>query len=267
YLSRLKRLQPMLAELAALPHRNLAQLRFLADATAWGSQFEQAVPHYLTLAARYPTAPEIVNTTSDLLRSLGAYDIRQTTASANLRENLAQWNPADSETLTRIGETYADIEAYGAARNVWLRLPAINVSDRSLHLEAATLFWDYYLFDDSLKAIQEYRRLANDPAAMAYEVGAIYEDGKEMEKVLAEYVQAAALGSANSPGVYSYGFDSSTASTTPVGAYGSETSPSPPPWQGGGMLDFEGSGFVFGRHERDEQPARLPPPRMRFGIS
>jgi predicted Zn-dependent protease len=34
---------------------------------------------------------------------------------------------------------------------------------------------------------------------MAYEMGAIYEDGKEMEKVLAEYVQAAALGT-SSPG-------------------------------------------------------------------
>ena len=206
YLSRLKRLQPMLAELAAAPERNLAQTRFLADAVAWGSQFERAVPHYQTLAARYPTEPEIVNTTSDLLRSLGAFDVRQTAASATLRHNLAQWNPADRETLIRIGETYADIEAYGAARDIWLRLPASNVSDRSLHLEAATIFWDYYLFDDSLKAILEYRRLANEPAAMAYEMGAIYEDGKQMEKVLAEYVQASAQGT----------------STTPVGAFGSD---------------------------------------------
>jgi len=200
YLSRLKRLQPMLTEMAAVPDRNLAQMRFLADAVAWGSQFEQAVPHYQTLAARYPTEPEIVNTTSDLLRSLGAFDVRHTAASAKLRDNLAQWNPADRETLTRIGETYADIEAYAAARDVWLRLPASNISDRSLHLEAATVFWDYYLFDDSLKAIQEYRRLANEPAAMAYEMGAIYEDGKDTEKVLAEYVQAAALGASTTPG-------------------------------------------------------------------
>ena len=200
YLSRLKRLQPMLAEVAALPDRNLAQTRFLADAVAWGSQFEQAVPHYQALAACYPIEPELVNTTSDLLRSLGAFDVRHTAASARLRDNLAQWNPADRQTLTRIGETYADIEAYGAAREQWLRLPATNISDRSLHLEAATVFWDYYLFDDSLKAIQEYRRLANEPAAMAYEMGAIYEDGKEMEKVLAEYVQAAALGASTTPG-------------------------------------------------------------------
>ncbi len=38
---------------------------------------------------------------------------------------------------------------------------------------------------------------------MAYEMGAIYEDGKQMEKVLAEYVQASAQGT----------------STTPVGAW------------------------------------------------
>lgn len=215
YLSRLKRLQPMQAELASMPERNLAQTRFLADAVAWGSQFKEAVPHYQTLAVRYPTEPEIVNTTSDLLRSLGAFDVRNTAASAKLRGNLAQWNPADRETLTRIGETYADIEAYPAARDVWLRLPASNISDRSLHLEAATVFWDYYLFEESVKAIQEYRRLANAPAAMAYEMGAIYEDGKETERVLAEYVQAAALGGIGRTS----DFDSST-STTPVGASG-----------------------------------------------
>src|SRR5206468_430410 len=155
------------------------------------------------------------------------------------RENLAQWNPSDRETLTRIGETYADIEAYGAARNVWLRLPASNISDRNLHLEAATLFWDYYLFDDSLKAIQEYRRLANEPAAMAYEVGAIYEDGKEMEKVLAEYVQAAALGGP----------------TTPVGAYGS----------GFPSSSDEGSSFVAGGDERAYKRLRFLATRRNLG--
>jgi len=249
YLSRLKRLQPMLTELAAVPDRNLAQTRFLADAVAWGSQFEQAVPHYQTLAARYPTDPEIVNTTSDLLRSLGAFDMRQTAASAKLRENLVQWNPADRETLTRIGETYADIEAYAAARNVWLRLPMSNISDRSLHLEAATVFWDYYLFDDSLKAIQEYRRLANEPAALAYEMGAVYEDAKETDKVLAEYVQAAALGS----------------STTPGEAYSLATSPSPPPWQGGETWSSEGSSFVTGGDERAYKRLRFLALRRKLG--
>jgi len=193
YLSRVGRLQPMLAELGALRDRNLAQTRFLADALAWQSQFEESAPHYQLLAAGYPTEAETINRVSDLLRSLGAHNLQQTVQSAKLRENLARWNPDDRETLTRIGETYADMEAYGLARQAWQRIPAINVSNRSLHLDAATLFWDYYLFDDSLRAIQEYRRLSGEPSAMGYEVGAIYEDLKAYPKVIEEYVQAAAL--------------------------------------------------------------------------
>lgn len=208
YLSRLKRLQPMLNEVAGLTDRNPAQTRFLADARAWGSQFEEAAAHYQWLAARYPTEPEVVNTASDVLRSLGASDVRNTTASAKLRENLAQFDPADRATLARIGETYADIEAYAAARSVWLRLPASNISDRSLHLEAATVFWDYYLFDDSSKAIQRYRQLAGEPAALAYEMGAIHEDSKERDAALVEYVQGAALGG-RSPSGEAEGFSNS----------------------------------------------------------
>jgi tetratricopeptide (TPR) repeat protein len=200
YLSRRGRLQPMMAELAAVQERNLLQTRFLADALAWRSNFEQSASHYQLLASRYPTDPETINLVSDLLRSLGAFDARQTVGSAKLRENLAAWNPDDREALTRIGETYCDLEAYGSARQAWLRIPAINVSDQALHLEAATLFWDYYLFDDSLKAIQEYRRHSENPTALSYEAGAIYEDGQEISKVIEEYVKAAAAGRPRSGG-------------------------------------------------------------------
>lgn len=194
YLSWRGRLQPMLAELAALEERNLAQTRFLADALVWRSDFEQSLPHYQSLVALYPTEPETINLTSDLLRSLGVYSARHTAESARLRENLVKWSPDDREALTRLGETYADVEAYALARQSWRQIPAINVSDAALHLETATLFWDYYLFDDSLQAILEYRRLSGNSTALGYEAGAIYEDRRDRPNAIAEYVAAAALG-------------------------------------------------------------------------
>lgn len=254
-LSRQGRLQPMLAELAAFQDRNLAQTRFLADALAWRSQFEDSAPHYQLLASRYPAEPETVNLASDILRSLGAYNPQHTTQSAKLRESLATWSPDDRETLTRIGETYADIEAYNAARQAWQRIPAINVSDRGLHLEAATLSWDYYLFDDSLRAIQEYRRLSGEPSAMAYEVGAIYEDQKAYPRVIEEYVQAAAMGTAITSGQKDdYDYASST-STAP----GENSGPFIP------SSAEDGSSYVTGGDERASQRLRFLERRRQMG--
>ncbi|MEW5974493.1 MAG: hypothetical protein AB1898_01685 [Acidobacteriota bacterium] len=191
-LSQTGRLTSLLEQLRSAPDRNLIEERFLADALQWRSDFEGAIPHFQNLARRYPTEPELTHLTGDLLRSLGHQNPRLTFESASLRNNLARLNPDDRQTLTRIGETYADVEAFGLARQTWQQIPASNISDRNLHLETATLFWDYYLYDDSLKAIQAYRDLTRSPHSLAYEAGAIFEDKRLYPRAIEEYVVAAA---------------------------------------------------------------------------
>ena len=194
YLQRLTetgRLDGLAAGLAALNSLNPAQERFLADAYQWRSDFEQAVGHYQKLAKLYPTDAQIVSSSADILRSLGYQDLRHYRASAELRENLARFNPGDIEVLTRIGETYADTEEYDKARQSWSRIPLINMSDPRMYLEQATLLWDYYQYNDSLQAIETYRRLSQDPNAMAYEAGAIFEDQRSYARAIEEYVNSA----------------------------------------------------------------------------
>jgi tetratricopeptide (TPR) repeat protein len=76
-----------------------------------------------------------------------------------------------------------------------------------------------------------------------------------MQKVLAEYVQAAALGGSNSPRAYGSGFDSSTSSTTP-GEADSLAVPS---------SSEEGSSFVTGGDERAYQRLRFLALRRNLG--
>jgi tetratricopeptide (TPR) repeat protein len=59
------------------------------------------------------------------------------------------------------------------------------------YLEAATVFWDYYLFDDALRLIQEGRKKLSNAALYAYEAGAVYENKRDYARAVAEYVQGA----------------------------------------------------------------------------
>ncbi len=54
--------------------------------------------------------------------------------------------------------------------------------------DSATVFWDYYLYDDALRVIRTARTRLHDPALMAYEAGAIYEGKRRDDLAVAEYL-------------------------------------------------------------------------------
>ena len=59
------------------------------------------------------------------------------------------------------------------------------------YLEAATVFWDYYLFDDALRMIDEGRNRLGNPALYAYEAGAIHENRRDYTRAVSEYLKGA----------------------------------------------------------------------------
>ncbi len=59
------------------------------------------------------------------------------------------------------------------------------------YLEAATVFWDYYLFDDALRMLDEGRNRLGNPALYAYEAGAIHENRRDYSGAISEYLKGA----------------------------------------------------------------------------
>ena len=173
--------------------------RFLAEADIWRSRFESATPVIDALAAEFPADVELNQRTGSLHRSLSYADARETDAAARTVDLLYRYDPRSRATLTTLGEIHADRERYDRARAHWDRLPDIEPGNPAGYLEAATVFWDYYQFDDALRIISQGRTKLRDPALYAYEAGAIYEGLRQPGRAIDEYMRGALAAEGGSP--------------------------------------------------------------------
>ncbi len=183
---------------------NMAAVRFVAEAEAWRSHFEQAAPGLDALAAQHPAEPGLAGRAAALDRSLAAFDPQPggpgmpgpyMAKAVGIEEKLHQFAPRESARLTEIGEIYADRELFGRARPYWNRIAGIEPGKPDGYLEAATVFWDYFLYDDALRLLEEGRRRLGNPLLYAYEAGAIYENKRDYARAVAEYMKGAESGS------------------------------------------------------------------------
>jgi Flp pilus assembly protein TadD len=208
YLSRTHKLDAELARLHELTpgtaeqKGNPAAARELAEAEMWRSHFEESAPLLGALAEAYPADEEIGTQASSVFRSLAYNDAAQTARAVTIEEHLLAAKPADADRLARIGDIYADSGADGAdsssehenisaATRYWRRMPDVHPGRSDGYLQAATVFWDYFQFDDALAEIHQARKKFDDPALFGYEAGAIYEGKRDLSGAIVEYTAAA----------------------------------------------------------------------------
>ena len=185
YLERLSVDGRLARELAAARPTDPAAQQFLAAGNAWLSHFEAAAPVMKQLADAYPGDTQFTGAASSIHRSLG-----DTQTAAALAERQWRAAPRDLEALAKAGEIFADREQFTQARTYWDRIPQVTPGNPAGYLSAATVFWDYFQFDDALRVITDARRRFTDPALFAYEAGAIHEGRRDFDRALAEYVKA-----------------------------------------------------------------------------
>jgi predicted Zn-dependent protease len=205
YLSRTGKLESELSALrqnapdAASWESNPAAANFIACADLWQSHFEESAPVLKSLAAQYPAEPEIAHTASSVYRSLAYFDPADTAVAVRIEDNLLQANPRDTELMARIGDIYADRELFAQAAPYWERIPQVIPGESGGYLEAATIYWDYYDFDNALRVLNQGRDRLRDPNLYSYEAGAIYENKRDYPHAIEEYVRGSLNGSPNSP--------------------------------------------------------------------
>ena len=185
FFERLSRTGRLAAELSA------ATGRMLAEGEAWRGHFEAAAPAFLALETNFPADRVVGRRTASVYRSLGGLNPKFTTTSIAVEEKLSQADPRDRATLTRLGEMEAEREHFDRAGGYWNRIVETEPSKPDVYLEAASVFWDYYRYDDALRLLDEGRtRLAN-PSLFAYEEGAIRENQRNYERAILEYAKGA----------------------------------------------------------------------------
>ena len=205
FLSRTGKLEKELSTLqqsapdAASWESNPAAADFLANANLWRSHFEESAPVLKSLAGQYPAETEIARTASSVYRSLAYFNAADTAVAAKIEDNLLQANPSNTEILARIGDIYADRDQFAEAAPYWERIPRVAPGESGGYLEAATIYWDYYDFDNALRLLNQGRDRLLNPSLYAYEAGAIYENKREYPHAIEEYVKGALAGSSDSP--------------------------------------------------------------------
>ena len=165
--------------------------RLAAEMAAWRSHFEEAAPVFDALAAQYPGDASIGLRAAAVDRSLAAYRPELAAKAVALVENVVKCEPGNHAALTEAGEIYADRDHFSQARPFWNRIPQIEPGNADGYLEAATVFWDYFQFDDALRLLAEGRQKLSDPALYAYQAGAIYENKGDYDRAIEEYVKGA----------------------------------------------------------------------------
>ncbi len=176
---------------AASWEKNPAAADFLANAELWRSHFEESAPVLKSLAAQYPAEAEIGHTASSVYRSLAYFEPADTTIAAKIEDNLLQASPGDTEIMGRIGDIYADRELFALAAPYWERIPQAAPGQPAGYLNAATIYWDYFDFDNALRLLAKGREHLANAGLYSYEAGAIYENQRDYPHAVDEYVKGA----------------------------------------------------------------------------
>lgn len=178
---------------------NPAAAQFLAEGEAWQSHFERAAPVLGAMAGEYPADFKLGRRAAAMHRSLAAFLPEHTERAVTIEENLHRSDPRDLGTLARLGEILADREMVARAKPYWDRIAQAEPGKPGGYLEAATVFWDYYLFDDALRLMRDGRKKLSKPALYAYEAGAVYENKRDFLRAVEEYVRGALAAEGDSP--------------------------------------------------------------------
>lgn len=163
---------------------------FRADASAWLSNYEEAIPAYRELNSLYPNTPEFAEGLISFSRSFGQHNRPSLEESGAVAHALADAAPSVAAYRTRAGEIQAELGDYNHARTEWEQLIALGRGRPEAYLDTATIYWDYFQYDDALRTIKAMRRQANDESLYAFQAGVILEDKHRLSAALTEYIKA-----------------------------------------------------------------------------
>ena len=163
---------------------------FRADASAQLSNFEEAIDAYRELNRLYPNSPEFAERLINFTRSFGQHNRRFLEESAAISRSFADASPSVAAYRVRAGEVQAELGDYAKARAEWEQLIPLARGDHDTYLDTATIYWDYFQYDDALRTIHTLRQQTKDETLYAFQAAVILEDKHQLRDALSEYVKA-----------------------------------------------------------------------------
>ncbi len=162
---------------------------FRADAAVWLANYEEAVDAYRELNRLYPNTPEFADRLASFTRSFGQKNQSSLEECAKLQLARADAAPVSNEYRTQAGEVFAELGETKRAAAQWEQLLKLGAGDEETYLETATVYWDYFQYDDALRLLKSLRRQKQDDTLYAFQIAAIYETQHKTSEALIEYVK------------------------------------------------------------------------------
>ncbi len=163
---------------------------FRADAYLRLSHYEESLNGYRKLNKIYPNDQEFSEHLINLTRSFGQKERQILSESANSAKKRADFEPSNAVYRTESGEINAELGNYKIAKDEWQKLIDTGNGSHDTYLETASVFWDYFQYDDALEMIRKIRRKSNDSTLYAFESGAILESQHKQALAISEYLKA-----------------------------------------------------------------------------
>jgi tetratricopeptide (TPR) repeat protein len=162
---------------------------FAADAAMWLSHHDESLAAYRQLVALYPGEPQFADRLADLTRSFGQQSVKLFEESAQVLARMADIYPSEHSYRIKAGEVYAELGDFNRAAEQWDKLIQLEPGERNTYLEVATVYWDYYQFDQAIRVFKDLRNATGDETIYAYRLGAVYEGKGDIDSAIAEYMK------------------------------------------------------------------------------
>ncbi len=170
---------------------NPAGTQLVAEGAIWKADFEQAAAPALALAALSPSDEPVTSRATALHRSLAAFDPANTDRAITLSDGRIEADPGNRTLLAEAGDILADRGLMVQASPYWDRITQTAPGDAQSYLASATVYWDYYLFDQAVAQLNEGRRQLGKRSLYSFEAGAIEEGRNDPDAAIREYLQGA----------------------------------------------------------------------------
>lgn len=179
------------ADWTAAAAGNPAATQLAAEGAIWKADFEQAAGPALALAALSPSDEPTAGRATALHRSLAAFDPANTDRAVTLSNGRIERDPTSAALLAETGDILADRGLMILASPYWDRITQTAPGDAQSYLTSATVYWDYYLFDQAVAQLNEGRRQLGQRSLYSFEAGAIEEGRNDAGAAIREYLQGA----------------------------------------------------------------------------
>ncbi|MCO6509408.1 MAG: tetratricopeptide repeat protein, partial [Aridibacter famidurans] len=163
---------------------------FRAEANARLSRFEDSYAGFAGLSDRHPSRADLKSKALQLARSLGQTHREKLETAADMSEDLASLDLSLDQWKVVSGEIAAELGDFKRASGNWEPIITAAKGRNEAYLEVATIYWDYFQFQEAKNTIERLRDRTGRPRLYAFEVGAILDNEGDREGAIREYVKA-----------------------------------------------------------------------------